>query len=176
MGRVTSRCVGLGHRGKKDWTTELGRPIPSYLDRKRLNVRLISNIGLRNCRRMATTTTTTTTISSRSAVESRFDQAQFIPPDAIFALTAQFLKDPCPQKVNLGQGTYRDAHGKPWVLPSVNTARESLFAQGLHHEYLPIPGLATFREATANLVLGRELFSKHQSQVRNQIHPRCIEL
>ena len=100
----------------------------------------------RNIQKMATTQS------------SWFDQARFIPADAIFALTAQYQADPFPQKVNLGQGTYRDADGKPWVLPSVRKARETLLAQGLQHEYLPILGLKQFRDQTAQLVLGSELY------------------
>lgn len=114
---------------------------------------------------------TTQTISS-SAAMSYFDRAQFIPPDAIFALTAQYLKDTHPQKVNLGQGTYRDADGKPWILPSVNKAREHLLAQGLNHEYLPITGLSPFREATAEMVMGQDLFEEHKSTVWSSIYPR----
>lgn len=96
---------------------------------------------------------------------SYFNSATLIPPDAIFALTAQYLNDPHPKKVNLGQGTYRDADGKPWVLPSVTKARQRLLAQGLNHEYLPITGLPAFREATAELVMGQELLEKHRRTV-----------
>lgn len=120
----------------------------------------ISQIAPRYIRRMATQT-----ISSSTDAVSYFSQAQFIPPDAIFALTAQYLEDSHPQKVNLGQGTYRDADGKPWVLPSVNEARESLLARGLNHEYLPIAGLPAFREATAELVMGQKLLEEHRSTV-----------
>ncbi|KAJ5638995.1 Aspartate aminotransferase [Penicillium longicatenatum] len=95
---------------------------------------------------------------------SWFNRAKFIAPDAIFALTEQYLADPFPQKVNLGQGTYRDENGKPWVLPSVKKARESL-ARGLQHEYLPILGLRSFREETARLVLGAELFKEQESKI-----------
>lgn len=109
------------------------------------------------------TLTEMATISSATA--TRFQHAKFIPPDAIFELTAQYLQDPFPQKVNLGQGTYRDGDGKPWVLPSVNRAREMLLAKGLNHEYLPILGLPAFREATAKAVLGPELFAQHESRV-----------
>ena len=110
-------------------------------------------------------TTLTRKISTSSNEATRFNKAQFIPPDAIFALTAEYLQDPFPQKVNLGQGTYRDGAGKPWVLPSVNRARESLPAQGLNHEYLPILGLQAFREGTAEAVLGSELFAQQESKV-----------
>jgi aspartate aminotransferase, cytoplasmic len=111
----------------------------------------------------------TQTISSSADAESYFSQAHFILPDAIFALTAEYLKDSHPQKVNLGQGTYRDADGKPWVLPSVKKARERLLAQGLNHEYLPITGLSTFREATAELVMGQKLWEEHKRTVWSSI-------
>ncbi|CAG8197444.1 unnamed protein product [Penicillium salamii] len=95
---------------------------------------------------------------------SWFDQAHFIPPDAIFALTAQYVADTFPQKVNLGQGTYRDENGNPWVLPSVRKSREIL-SQKLYHEYLPIVGLASFRQEAAKLALGPELFAKQQDKL-----------
>ena len=84
--------------------------------------------------------TTTETLTNGSAEKSWFSEAQFIPADAIFALTAQYVADPFPQKANLGQGTYRNGDGQPWVLPSVSKAREAL-SQELNHEYLPILGL-----------------------------------
>lgn len=111
-----------------------------------------------------------TTLSSTSTAQSRFEQARFIPPDAIFALTAQYLKDSFPHKVNLGQGAYRDADGKPWVLPSVNKARQTLLEQGLNHEYLPILGLSTFRQAAAELLLGPELFAQRENKVRKKTY------
>ena len=125
-----------------------------------LPLRVIRKSPFHNFHKMTTTATYTSTSQA-----SWFDQARFIPPDAIFALTAQFQADSFPQKVNLGQGTYRDANAKPWVLPSVNQAREALSAQGLQHEYLPILGLASFRERTARLVLGSDLFKEQESKV-----------
>lgn len=86
---------------------------------------------------------------------STLSSAPRIKPDAIFALTAEFNQDSSPKKVNLGQGTYRDDKGQPWVLPSVIAARNGLLDQGLNHEYLPILGLPDFRKATCELVLGR---------------------
>ncbi|KAM0713422.1 hypothetical protein Q7P37_010384 [Cladosporium fusiforme] len=82
-----------------------------------------------------------------------------IKPDAIFALTAEFHEDGFGGKVNLGQGTYRDENGQPFVLPSVRKAREILMASDLKHEYLAIPGLAEFRVAAAEVALGGELFA-----------------
>ncbi|KAL2834266.1 pyridoxal phosphate-dependent transferase [Aspergillus cavernicola] len=102
---------------------------------------------------------TTTTTSS-----SIFSSAPRIPPDAIFALTAEYIADPSPQKVNLGQGTYRDDKGQPWVLPSVRESRRIIEERGLLHEYLPILGLKTFREKTAELVFG-EGYGKIQDKL-----------
>ncbi|KAJ5156885.1 aminotransferase [Penicillium capsulatum] len=96
---------------------------------------------------------------------SWFQQTQFIPPDTIFALTAQYVADHDPRKVNLGQGTYRDGAGQPWVLPAVNKAREALLTTGLNHEYLPILGLGGFRDATAQIVLGSELVRARKDQI-----------
>jgi aspartate aminotransferase len=101
---------------------------------------------------------------TQKATQSWFDQARFIPPDAIFALTAQYVADESPQKVNLGQGTYRDENGNPWILPSVRKSRE-LLSQKLNHEYLPIVGLADFCREAAKLALGPELFAKQQNKV-----------
>ncbi|CAG8018591.1 unnamed protein product [Penicillium nalgiovense] len=104
------------------------------------------------------------TIPPDVLTESWFDQARFIQPDAIFALTAQYLADTSPKKVNLGQGTYRDEHGDPWVLPSVRKSRK-LLSNELDHEYLPIVGLEDFRKEAAKLALGPELFQKHQDKL-----------
>lgn len=110
--------------------------------------------------------------ATQADVESWFQKTRLIAPDAIFALTAQYLADSDPRKVNLGQGTYRDGQGQPWVLPSVIKAREALLAQGLHHEYLPILGLASFRDATAKLVLGSDLFNARAGKV---CRPQAID-
>ncbi|KAI4762110.1 aromatic-amino-acid aminotransferase [Aureobasidium sp. EXF-3400] len=89
-----------------------------------------------------------------SVCASWFAEAKFNPPDAIFALTAHYDEDPSTLKVNLGQGTYRDDAGKPWVLPVVQRARKMLFDGDLNHEYLPILGLKAFRQRAAQVVLG----------------------
>lgn len=96
---------------------------------------------------------------SRSQTEdsvgtSWFANTEFIPPDAIFALTALYNQDASPTKVNLGQGTYRDDAGKPWILPAVQQARKELFDGGIDHEYLPILGSKVFRDRAAQVALG----------------------
>lgn len=45
------------------------------------------------------------------------------PPDAILGVTEAFKADKDPKKINLGVGAYRDAEGKPYVLPTVRKVR-----------------------------------------------------
>ena len=81
---------------------------------------------------------------------SVFQNAKYIPADAIFEVTKNYLADTNPNKVNVGAGTYRDENGKPWVLPSVRMAKELITNCG--HEYLPIAGLKPFREKAVEMV------------------------
>lgn len=96
---------------------------------------------------------------------SFFSKVPAIRPDAIFALTAEYHKDQNPKKVNLGQGTYRDESGEPFVLESVRKARQALCGSDLKHEYLPILGLAEFCAAAAELALGADIYSKKKQKV-----------
>lgn len=81
---------------------------------------------------------------------SFLDAAPYIPPDAIFEVTKNYLADKDPKKVNVGAGTYRDENGKPWILPSVRMAKEQI--AGADHEYPPIAGLKSFRDNASKLV------------------------
>ena len=73
------------------------------------------------------------------------------PPDAIIGITEAFKRCEDPNRMNLGVGAYRDDNGKPWVLPSVRAAEEKIFARHMDKEYLPITGLAGFRQEAAKL-------------------------
>lgn len=88
--------------------------------------------------------------AENNASYSFFSAAPYITPDAIFDVTRVYNADTFPQKVNLGQGTYRDENGDPWVLPSVRMAKEKIKNAG--HEYLPIAGLKRFREGAVDLI------------------------
>ncbi|KAH7213081.1 aspartate transaminase [Fusarium oxysporum] len=96
---------------------------------------------------------------------SFFGSAEYYPPDAIFALTEAYHKDPSPNKVNLGQGAYRDDRGLPQVLHCVEEALDALDEKGLDHEYLPILGLTGFRERVAELVIGKDVFKSKKDRV-----------
>lgn len=88
--------------------------------------------------------------STDRQMDSAFAIAEYIPPDAIFEVTKHYFADSDPRKVNVGQGTYRDENGKPWVLPSVRMAKEAIVGCG--HEYLPIAGLKSFRDNAVTIV------------------------
>jgi aspartate aminotransferase, cytoplasmic len=99
-----------------------------------------------------------------SAPASAFARAEFIPPDAIFEVTKRYLADADPKKVNLGQGTYRDENGNPWILPSVCKAKVEL-GEGLH-EYLPIAGLQQFRDEAVKVAFeGSKALSEKRVRV-----------
>ncbi|PFX23708.1 Aspartate aminotransferase, mitochondrial [Stylophora pistillata] len=92
--------------------------------------------------------------SSRSS--SWWSQVELGPPDAILGITEAFKKDTNPQKINLGVGAYRDDSGKPYVLPSVRKAEESMVAKKQDKEYGPIHGLPEFTGAAAKLAFGED--------------------
>ncbi|KAL4752279.1 hypothetical protein BDW72DRAFT_202500 [Aspergillus terricola var. indicus] len=87
-------------------------------------------------------------------MSSIFTKVPYIPPDAIFELTKKYNADPAVEKVNLGQGTYKDENGNPWVLPAVKVAKKEI--EGTDHEYLPILGLALFRTLATGLLFGED--------------------
>ncbi|KAI1044252.1 hypothetical protein LB504_012988 [Fusarium proliferatum] len=88
--------------------------------------------------------------TSSSSPASVFQARYLVPPDIQFDVTRRFLANEDPNKINHGQGTYRDNDGQPWVLPSVQMAKAKL-GQFIH-EYLPILGLAAFRDEVTRLL------------------------
>lgn len=84
-----------------------------------------------------------------------FSLVPLCPPDTVFGVLDSFKQDSDPNKVNLSVGAYRTDEGDPWVLPIVKATELALAQDVLQdHEYLPIPGLSAFLEASAKLVLG----------------------
>lgn len=77
------------------------------------------------------------------------------PVDPILSLTLQYRADSSPNAVNLGVGTYRDAHGNSTELRCVKEARCRIEKQnGYVHDYLPIEGDESLHESVTKLVLG----------------------
>ncbi|KAI5452439.1 Aspartate aminotransferase, cytoplasmic [Naganishia albida] len=95
-------------------------------------------------------------MSSASSQAQVWNSVPLAPPDSIFALTARYVADTNPKKINLGVGAYRDDNGKPWVLPVVKKASRKLEESDRDHEYLSITGLPAFTNAAQKLVFGED--------------------
>lgn len=78
------------------------------------------------------------------------------PPDPIFGLTDNFKKDPNPEKVNLGVGTFQDAQGKVPILECVGRAENILLKQQESKNYLGIEGTPEFTRCVQALLYGEE--------------------
>jgi hypothetical protein len=115
-------------------------------------------------------------------------------------LTARYVADKNPQKINLGVGAYRTDEGKPWVLPTVQKVRSSgckpTFMRGflipfeppgkqasriladqtdIDHEYLPITGLAKFTAAAQKLVFGEKSQPVEEGRVIRSVQMERVE-
>jgi len=87
---------------------------------------------------------------------STWNQVPAGPPDPILGVTEAFKADKDSRKINLGVGAYRDENGKPFVLPSVRQAEESIVAGKYDKEYLPITGFPEFTKHAALLAYGKD--------------------
>lgn len=88
---------------------------------------------------------------------SLFGQVAMAPPDPVFGVQSQYKADPSAQKVDLSVGAYRTDEGRPLVLACVREAERRMLADAsLNKEYLPMEGLAEFRDAAAELLFGAD--------------------
>ena len=76
--------------------------------------------------------------------------------DPILSLVETFMKDSRPNKVNLGIGLYYDEDGRIPLLDLVKRTEVSLAADGLTRSYLPMEGLAAYRERVQQLIFGAD--------------------
>ncbi|KAL4878738.1 pyridoxal phosphate-dependent transferase [Aspergillus karnatakaensis] len=88
------------------------------------------------------------------------------PPDTAFSLMASFDADPHPNKVSLIAGAYRDENGKPWILPSVQKAK-NILSKSPNHEYLGIAGSQPFLDLAAELIFGQTLRTHRKEENNN---------
>lgn len=95
--------------------------------------------------------TPSTTMSSSY---SYLDNVPMGPPDAILGIVQAFRACDDDRKVNVCIGAYRDADGKPWVLPSVREAE--LLMKDENKEYLPIEGDAAFVNKALTFAYGTD--------------------
>lgn len=83
-----------------------------------------------------------------------FQHVEFYPGDPILSLVETYNQDPRAQKVNLGIGIYFDEAGRLSVLGSVREAEVRRAAAARPRPYLPMEGLAAYREAVQKLLFG----------------------
>ena len=83
-----------------------------------------------------------------------FSDLQAAPPDSIFGLNDQFLRDPHPHKINLTVGVYQDEQGKTPVVAAIKRAERRLLESEATKDYVPMDGWAEFNSGVAALVLG----------------------
>ncbi|XP_047316412.1 aspartate aminotransferase, mitochondrial-like [Impatiens glandulifera] len=76
------------------------------------------------------------------------------PKDPILSITQDFLADTSPHKINLGVGAYRDEHGRPVVLQSVQAA-EAYIAANQFSELLSSDATSKLVEQSVKLVYGK---------------------
>ena len=85
-----------------------------------------------------------------------FEHIDAYPGDPILTLNENFQKDPRDQKVNLSIGIYFDAEGRIPVMGAVREAETALQRDLGPKPYLPMVGLAAYRDAVQALVFGAD--------------------
>lgn len=87
---------------------------------------------------------------------SPFSEVSLAPADPILGLTEAFQADKNPNKINLGVGVYQDGKGKVPVLSVVREAEQRWYEKEDSKAYLPIDGLASYRQEVQALLFGRD--------------------
>ncbi|XP_022761424.1 aspartate aminotransferase, mitochondrial-like [Durio zibethinus] len=96
-----------------------------------------------------------TSTRARASPCSWWDHVTPAPKDPVNAVTEAFLADPCPYKINLGVGAYRDDEGKPIVLQCVREAEGKIAATNFL-ESTSTAVSSKFVEESAKLVYGED--------------------
>ncbi|SPA31306.1 tyrosine aminotransferase, tyrosine-repressible, PLP-dependent [Cupriavidus taiwanensis] len=85
-----------------------------------------------------------------------FAHIEAFPGDPILSLNEDFQRDPRTDKVNLSIGIYFDDDGRLPVMQAVAQAETALLADMGPRPYLPMSGLAAYRNAVQALVFGED--------------------
>ena len=85
-----------------------------------------------------------------------FQHVDLYAGDPILSLVEAFNKDSRQEKVNLGIGLYYDEDGKIPLLGSVQKAETARANAPTPRPYLPMEGLATYRQAVQRLLFGAD--------------------
>ncbi|SAK78909.1 aromatic amino acid aminotransferase [Caballeronia ptereochthonis] len=83
-----------------------------------------------------------------------FEHIDAYPGDPILTLNENFARDPREHKVNLSIGIYYDDEGRLPVMGAVREAEAQLLAEPAAKPYLPMAGMADYRDAVQSLVFG----------------------
>lgn len=83
-----------------------------------------------------------------------FKHVDYYAGDPILSLVETFNQDKRETKVNLGIGVYYDDEGRLPLLSCVQQAEEEMVAAHNPRPYLPMEGLAAYRQAVQNLLFG----------------------
>src|SRR5947209_20571172 len=75
-----------------------------------------------------------------------------VPPDPLLWLIEAFRSDPRPEKLDLGVGVWRDAHGHTPVLASVKEAERRLLQSQQSKDYVGAAGALGFVARLSELV------------------------
>lgn len=94
-----------------------------------------------------------------------FEHVTAYPGDPILSLNEDFQRDPRSDKVNLSIGIYFDDAGKVPMMEAVLQAERQLVAEQRNRPYLPMAGLAGYREAVQALVFGNDSATLSEGRV-----------
>lgn len=93
-------------------------------------------------------------MSATSPSTRRFAGVETAPPDAILGLNEAYAADKHPAKMNLSVGVYKDASGQTPILRAVKEAERRLLEVEATKTYLPIDGIAEYRDHVRRRVFG----------------------
>lgn len=94
-----------------------------------------------------------------------FRHVEFYPGDPILSLVETFNNDPRSGKVSLSIGIYFDEHGKLPVLECVKQAEAKRAAMPQPRPYLPMEGLAAYRNGVQKLLFGADCAALRENRV-----------
>ncbi|SAL24206.1 aromatic amino acid aminotransferase [Caballeronia cordobensis] len=94
-----------------------------------------------------------------------FEHIDAYPGDPILTLNEDFAKDPREDKVNLSIGIYFDDEGRLPVMHAVREAEAQMLAEPAAKPYLPMSGLAAYRDAVQSLVFGEASAARAEGRI-----------
>ncbi|MBY4898245.1 amino acid aminotransferase [Cupriavidus sp. AU9028] len=94
-----------------------------------------------------------------------FEHIEAFPGDPILSLNEDFQQDPRTDKVNLSIGIYFDDEGRLPVMRAVAQAEAALLGDLGPRPYLPMSGLAAYREAVQTLVFGEDCAARTERRI-----------